>query len=71
MFLLKKPIILAMFLISISTIILFITKPPILFKNGKTIPFGIGNDRTIFSMTIIIIILATIFSLFTNIVSFE
>lgn len=69
MFLSKNPMFLSMFFIIISTVIIFINKPSILFKDGKTIPFGIGNDRTIFSMTVVTIILATLFSLLSYIVS--
>ena len=69
MFLFKKSIFLSFFLLIISTIILFIIKPQFLFKDGKTIPFGIGNDRTVFSMTTIIIMLSAVFTLLTNITS--
>ena len=66
MFLLKNTIFISMFLMVLSVIVLFTFKPIVLFKNGKTIPFGIGHDRTIFSMNIIVILLATFFTLFSN-----
>ena len=63
---LRNKLFLATIIYVVIIIIIFTSKPTILFKNGKTIPFGIGNDRTIFSMTTIVILLTIILSLFTN-----
>ena len=67
MFLSKSPLLISMIVNSILVFLLFTTKPMFLFdKDGKTIPFGIGNDRSIFSMTTIIILSTTCLTLFTN-----
>lgn len=63
---LRNKLILSTIVLIICIISLFTLKPSLLFKDGKTIPFGIGNDRTIFSMTTIVILLTTIVSLLTN-----
>ena len=63
---LRNKLVLTTIIFVICIIILFTIKPNFLFKDGKTIPFGIGNYRTIFSMTTIVILLTTVLSLIIN-----